>query len=181
MEATKRKWAIFALVGGATFVLDEATKIAVRHTLPALGAAGKSIIGRTVVLTYAENTGVAFSQFRTLPGGRILLSVLAAVALASVISYVRRADPARRGLAAGLGLVAGGAAGNLCDRALLGNVTDFVLVDLGFWPFHPWAVFNVADVALVVGLGVLVILMFRHRARESPQPPAAPRVEPPTG
>ena len=163
MTAIQRKYLLFALVGGLTLFADQVTKILVRRDLPAYGQAGKSIFGRTLVLLHAENTGIAFSQFRSLPGGRVVLSLVAATALAIVVSYLHRADPAEAALVACLGLVGGGTAGNLLDRARFGQVTDFVLVDFGFWPFHPWAVFNVADAALVVGVILIVMTLMRQR------------------
>ena len=56
----------------------------------------------------------------------------------------------------GLGLVMGGAIGNLIDRIRAGEVTDFIEVDLGFWPLDPWPIFNIADAALTTGVIILV-------------------------
>lgn len=75
-----------------------------------------------------------------------------------------------------LGLIAGGAIGNLVDRLLYARVVDFVLVDLDFWPLDPWPVFNVADVVLVVGvcLMILDLALTRGRATEPPPGTASP-------
>jgi signal peptidase II len=72
-----------------------------------------------------------------------------------------------------LGLVGGGAIGNLIDRVIYGSVTDFVVVDLGFWPLNPWPAFNVADAALVVGVLLMVVDVFR-----APKAAAVPAKDP---
>jgi signal peptidase II len=67
------------------------------------------------------------------------------------------------------GLILGGAAGNGVDRigmaaGALPGVRDFIHVDLGFAPFHPWPTFNVADSGICVGFALLVLLSFRPTA-----------------
>jgi signal peptidase II len=62
-----------------------------------------------------------------------------------------------------LGLIAGGAIGNLIDRLLYARVVDFILVDVDVWPFNPWPVFNVADIVLVVGVGLIALDMLMAR------------------
>jgi signal peptidase II len=71
-----------------------------------------------------------------------------------------------------LGLVGGGAIGNLIDRIALGGVTDFLVFDLGFWPFNPWPAFNIADAALVVGVGLMAIDLARPQRTEAVGTPA---------
>jgi signal peptidase II len=99
-----------------------------------------------------HNTGVAFSLFS---GSGALLAVLAAVALLVLVVVLTRLGPTRPPAPLGMGLILGGAAGNLVDRARLGYVVDFI--DLPRWPE-----FNVADSCLTVGV-VLVILATLRR------------------
>jgi signal peptidase II len=55
-----------------------------------------------------------------------------------------------------LGLIVSGAVGNAVDRIRMGEVTDFIHVDLGFWPLNPWPIFNVADSAVCVGAAIVI-------------------------
>ena len=64
----------------------------------------------------------------------------------------------------GVGLLLGGAIGNLIDRIRFGEVTDFLYVDLGFWPLDPWPSFNVADASLTTGIFILAFF-FLNTAR----------------
>jgi signal peptidase II len=117
------------------------------------------VIDDKFILRYSENPGVAFGMFQKLPGGRIILTVVAFIALALVISYLRKTDATQRRLQVALGLIFGGAVGNLIDRIALGAVTDFLVVDVGIWPLNPWPAFNVADAALVIGVGLMALDM----------------------
>ena len=121
-----------------------------------------SVLGRRLILIYAENPGIAFSQFQNLSGGRVVLSLVALAALALVIGYLRKVPASNVGTIAGLGLIWGGALGNVIDRVGHGSVTDFVLVNLGVWPFNPWPVFNVADAVLVAGVALMILARFRR-------------------
>ena len=78
------------------------------------------------------------------------------MALGVVAYYLRKATPGQRRIAAELGLLAGGAIGNLIDRAAYGYVTDFILWKMGA---HRWPNFNVADAALLIGIAGLLIDM----------------------
>jgi signal peptidase II len=83
--------------------------------------------------------------------------------LVVVAGYLKRARPEQWRLGAELGLLAGGALGNVLDRAMYGRVTDFIVWRLGS---HEWPTFNVADAALVVGI---VGLLFDMRPDEGTQ------------
>lgn len=112
----------------------------------------------------ARNTGVAFSTFAGVEGGQILLSLVALVALIAIGVIAMRTRPDERMKLAGLALIGGGTLGNLIDRIRAGGVTDFVRWKLGD---HMWPIFNVADAALVIGVGGLVlesVLAKRRRA-----------------
>ncbi|MCL8206951.1 MAG: signal peptidase II [Actinomycetia bacterium] len=97
-----------------------------------------------VNLTLTVNTGAAFSLLRHQTWLFVAVAVLVVGAVAVWLARTRRVGP-RAGWAAGL--VAGGAAGNLWDRLVAGRVIDYVQV--GIWP-----VFNLADAAIVVGMGL---------------------------
>jgi signal peptidase II len=105
--------------------------------------------GVDMVLSY--NSGAAFSNFQ---GGRILLSALASLALLAFGLMMYRSTPEQRMRRVALALIAGGTLGNLVDRLRDGAVTDFVFLHVRG---HGWPIFNVADVALVVGVALLVL------------------------
>ncbi len=104
-----------------------------------------------VDLQYAQNRGVAFNSERVIP--QAVRTPLIAIAGVTLLGFVlvtlirRRAELSPT--TAGLALVAGGAAGNLLDRAVRGYVVDFIHV-------HGWPIFNVADVAIAAGAILLL-------------------------
>jgi signal peptidase II len=105
-------------------------------------------------LTHVTNTGVAFGLF---PNLGILFVIVRLVVVVLIVIYERRLPPDQWLIRAALGLPLGGAIGNLIDRVRLGSVVDFI--DLNFWPFETFAVFNLADASIVVGVIVLLLLM----------------------
>jgi len=116
-------------------------------------------------LTLMFNEGAAFS-FLSDAGGwqRWLFAGFALLVTGVLVAWLLRLQHGERLLAAALALVVGGAIGNLIDRVLLGHVIDFVQVYLPFIPlsmFNPWPAFNVADSAITIGVGLLLIETFR--------------------
>jgi signal peptidase II len=108
------------------------------------------LFGDHVLLDLTRNTGAAFSLFRT--GGSLFIG-LAVVISAGILVMYRRVAQSALVIRLGLGMVLGGAVGNLIDRVRLGYVVDFI--DLRWWP-----VFNVADSAIVVGVLLLMLASF---------------------
>ncbi len=131
--------------------LDQASKALVRASVP---RGGSENVLPGVELVNTRNTGVAFSLFQD--GGGLLI-VFTAVAMVALLVFFAR-DPGRRGVWLPVGLLLGGATGNLIDRVLDGAVTDFV--DLPLWP-----AFNVADVAITFGVVALLFVLERPHAR----------------
>jgi signal peptidase II len=159
-----RKLINFAIPALVALVADQATKQWARAVLGPEGSGRmRSVIGKALTFHYAENPGIAFSMFRDLRGGRFLLAGLAVVALVMVLRYLKGTDPTQRRLHVALGLIAGGAIGNLIDRLIYARVVDFILVDLDVWPADPWPVFNVADIVLVVGVGLIALDFILNR------------------
>lgn len=110
------------------------------------------------------NTGSAFGLFGSNPGAaRIFLSVVGLVAVAGMIYMLKKSRADQRVLQWALAFVAGGAIGNLIDRMYFGAVTDMVSWDL---KFMRWPTFNVADVSLVVGVGLMFIDIQKESKRE---------------
>lgn len=160
----------FAIPGILSLAADQASKQWARAALGPEGSGrAKSVIGTSLSFHYAENPGIAFSMFRDLRGGRFVLAGLAVVALVMVMRYLRSTLATQRTLHVALGLIAGGAVGNLVDRLIYARVVDFILVDVGVWPLNPWPVFNVADIVLVVGVGLIALDILLSRRGASPQ------------
>lgn len=156
MNLERRKYVIFGVLGALTIALDQWTKVLARDKLRPLGHQAKVVIDGFFNLRYSENTGVAFGMFQTLPGGRFLLTLVALFAFGLVIHYLRKTEATHTRMHAALGLVGGGAIGNLIDRIMYGKVTDFIV-----WHVkqHEWPAFNIADAALVVGVGLMALDM----------------------
>ena len=155
MTPTRRKYVLFTVFAVVSLVLDQWTKVMARDVLRPRGPFNpKVIIQGFFDLRYAENPGVAFSMFQDLPGGRILLTLLAVVALVVVVAYLRKTPVEATRVHIALGLVGGGAIGNLVDRVMYGKVTDFIVWKKGI---HEWPAFNVADAALCVGVGLILL------------------------
>jgi signal peptidase II len=166
MTPTRRKYFLFSLFTVLALVLDQWTKVLARqHLRPRGPFHPKVIVDGLFDLRYAENPGVAFSMLTEIPGG--LLSLVALGAFGLVIVYLRKIPVEATRLHIALGLVGGGALGNLLDRLLYGKVTDFIV-----WKVkgHEWPAFNVADAALCIGVGLMVLDMFK---RPRPQAPPA--------
>jgi signal peptidase II len=156
MKPEVRKYVIFSALCAVTIALDQWTKVMARETLKPLGHQVKVVIQGFFNLRYSENTGVAFGMFQSLPGGRFLLTLVALFAFGLVIHYLRKTEAQHLRMHAALGLVGGGAIGNLIDRIVYGRVTDFIV-----WHYkeHEWPAFNIADAALVVGVGLMALDM----------------------
>ena len=104
-------------------------------------------------LTMVWNQGVTFGLFKADGAWGPLLLVGVAVAIVAALAvWLRRADS--RLVAVSLGAIAGGAVGNVADRLRFGAVVDFIHVHAGGWS---WYVFNVADAAIVCGVGALLL------------------------
>lgn len=102
-------------------------------------------------LVMVWNRGVSFGLFQADGGGRWLLIGLSAAILIILILWLRRLE--RRLPAYAIGLIIGGAVGNVVDRVVYGAVADFF--DLHIAGYH-WYAFNIADSAIVIGVGLLL-------------------------
>jgi signal peptidase II len=158
--ATLRAWSLAGAVCGLVFLADQGAKAAVTaHLVP---GQYEEVLG-PFELTLSHNRGVAFG----LAGGAGFKLVLTTALALAVIGYLFARNPQRRGMWLAVGLVAGGAIGNLADRVRAGAVTDFVAV--GSWP-----PFNLADVSITVGVLLLVYFYMRDAEREeAPQAEAS--------
>ena len=172
--STKTRNLLFGVSAVVSLVLDQWTKVLARTHLMPLGPwKSKVIVADYFDLRYSENTGVAFGMFQKLPGGRIWLTLVALAALLLVGYYLIRSNPRQSRLHLALGLVGGGAIGNLIDRIAFGRVTDFIVWKVGT---HEWPAFNIADAALVVGVALMALDMLldkRGHSAEAASPPSS--------
>ncbi len=175
-----RRWKLFLLIAMITMVADQATKFWARDALPVhpVGCAipeafveGKCMgVNDPLISGYWDwrlsfNQGSAFGLFHSQGGARVFLSIVGFLALGAMLWMVKKARDDQKWLIWALGLVAGGAVGNLIDRVYYGVVTDFVLwhtpaLESGSRMRYEneWPVFNVADVALVLGVGIMLFV-----------------------
>ncbi len=149
------KLAYLAIAGGV-FMIDQASKAWATRALRFGG--DWSVIPGFLNFAYAQNTGVAFSMFDDHGDmGRWGLSIVALVAATLVFYFFWRTPRSDDRVLGSLALLLAGIVGNVVDRLRLGFVIDFIDVQIGSWHYPT---FNVADAAICVGAGLLVIDMF---------------------
>jgi signal peptidase II len=151
-------WTRLAAVSGVVLVLDQVTKAVVRGAVQR-GEEVEVALGLQIV--NVRNRGIAFGLLEDT--GPLLVAVTL-ITMAVLVGWFAT-DPARPGMWLGIGLIVGGAGGNLIDRLREGEVTDFV--DLPVWP-----AFNVADMAITVGVILLVLLALAGERSRSERGPA---------
>ena len=157
-----RSWALGA--AALIFIADQLTKWLVSGPLQ-LQAVRQIFVLPVFSLTWTENRGISLGLL-TADGelGRWLLVGMTAAIAAGIAWWITREH--KRGDQLALGLVLGGALGNILDRIRLGYVVDFA--DLHFGDFRPFLVFNVADAAISIGVVILLLraLLVRPEAKE---------------
>jgi signal peptidase II len=162
-----RRFFITVAVAAAVIAADAASKRAVQQTLE-LGER-RDVVDDLLVLTHVHNTGAAYGLF----AGHRWLLVLTAGLIAAATPLLLRALPlSGRWAWAGpalTGMIVGGAAGNLVERARHGYVTDFIQTP----PIELFQVFNVSDAAISVAIVALLVLSFVVRDEPAPPTPAA--------
>lgn len=144
----------FLAIAALTIVLDQASKWLVFFWIQ--GRPPIVLIPNYLSLSYATNTGAAFSLFA---GHTALLALFSALISLVIAVWAWRLVPEEQGLRLPLALILGGAVGNLVDRALLGYVIDFI--DAHWYEAYRWPTFNIADSAVCVGMFILIISSFR--------------------
>ncbi|SRR5260221_4383453 len=148
---TLKRVAPWLAIAALVAVADQASKSAISASFR-IGEA-REITG-FFNLVLAHNRGAAFSFLSDAGGWQRALFIGIAVLATAVIVVMLVRHSGERLFSAGLGLILGGALGNLCDRIVLGYVVDFL--DFHALGWHFWA-FNLADSAITVGAGLLIL------------------------
>jgi len=156
----KRHLGLMLLIVSSLIALDQATKWQVTRVMRLHESI--TVLPGLFSITYIRNSGAAFgilagshAGFRLVFFG--LTSVLALALLGTIYVRLSPADWAGR---VSVSAILGGAVGNLIDRIRAGEVTDFLDFSL---LGHHWPAFNVADAAITVGVGFLILHFFRHK------------------
>ncbi len=155
------RYSLFASTAGLCLLLDQVTKIYIDRSFQLYESV--MVIENFFNITYVRNPGAAFGILSDnairLPFF-ISVSVIASIA---ILWYLRRVNAADRWQHFALGLIFSGALGNLIDRVRLGEVIDFL--DAHWYGWH-WPAFNVADSAICVGVGIMLLLSWREERQK---------------
>ena len=161
----RRLGRVVTVIAVVVVVLDQLTKFVVLERLAP--GAPVTVVPGLVALTLVLNPGLAFGLLAGVPAGwRWIVVPLSLVALFVLLRVALRILPSggwRERVA--IGLVFGGAIGNLIDRARFGAVVDFV--DVYFRGYH-WPAFNVADSAITIGVAMLALAALADRSPSTP-------------
>ncbi len=147
------------IIALTVLILDQSTKAWIQSTIPPWGQ--KTVIPGFFNLVHALNKGAAFGFLNNestqwQPYFFITVSLLAVLCIAYILHFIPRKDTV---FLTGLGLVLGGALGNLLDRIRSGMVLDFL--DLHIKSLH-WPAFNIADTAISAGALILLVSFYRR-------------------
>ena len=152
----KRKVSIFISIL-LLIVLDQAVKWYVVKEIPLAGM--RSFIPKVVSLTYLKNSGAAFSM---LENQQWFFAIITLIAMGAAFVYLYRHIKGSIWLLLGLTLIISGGIGNFIDRVRQGFVVDMFHLD-----FMNFAIFNVADIYLTIGVGLLLIHILREESHGS--------------
>lgn len=154
MEKIKEKL-LFILIGAAALAADQVSKACIQSLMASRGDSEIFLIRGFLSIIHSFNTGIAFGMFKGLPSFYLYLPILLIVVMLAIFLRLGRG---RTVSLIGLGMMLGGALGNLVDRIRLGRVFDFIDVYVG--NAH-WPTFNAADAFIVIGVFLFAIAMLR--------------------
>jgi signal peptidase II len=166
-EELRSRWLRPALVGVVVVALDQVSKAWILRTLGPKEGTSIPLIGSWLSLTFVKNNGVAFGMFQGIPYFFTLTSIV--ISIGALLFYRYQLPNNRPWIQVSVGMIVGGAIGNIIDRIRYGHVVDFVHVS--WFP----GIFNLADSAITVGVLMLagyLLLMGESRAGATRQRPA---------
>ncbi|WP_147821512.1 signal peptidase II [Salidesulfovibrio onnuriiensis] len=154
------KYKLAAAWAAAMTILDQVTKLIVAAYLPLNG--WERTVPGFFNLVHVRNRGTAWGFLdRNDISWQIPLFIIITVAALGFIGYLlKKTEESDKWMITGLGLIGGGAVGNLIDRVRLGEVIDFLDFYVGV---HHWPAFNIADVSLTIGAGAVLISLYLNR------------------
>jgi signal peptidase II len=138
------------------FILDRLTKVIAMSRL--VQGQPVEVLRGIFHITLVLNTGTAFGLFK---GKTAVFSAISIVVIVLIPFFILRNKKTGMTLSLALGLILGGAAGNLFDRISFGYVVDFL-------DFRIWPVFNIADSAITTGIAILVFKLLSHHPKSPP-------------
>jgi len=159
-ESAEVRYGFLVGCAAVVFAIDQASKAIVMSSMQI----GDSypVLAPVLDLHYITNRGVAFGLFSRF--GDVFVPV-AIVIMAVIVGYYRTIQSRRLWLRIALALQLGGALGNLLDRLRYGAVVDFIEFHIDVINFH-WPVFNLADTAIVIGVGILLACLTTQQEQE---------------
>ena len=155
----RNRWRLLGWVAGPVLALDQATKLHVHNTFALYES--RPVVENFFALTYIRNSGSAFGLLSRYDPDllRIFFPAVTVLAVVLLLWYLSRVPSAEARSLWGVCLVIGGAAGNGVDRFRIGQVIDFL--DVHWYGVYHWPAFNVADSAICLGVGLLLLDAFR--------------------
>jgi len=162
------KLKVFALAASIALATDQLTKLWIVDNLSR--ASRIDVIDGFFAITHVRNPGAAFGLLQNLPEPIRMpfFLVVSGVAIVLVASFYRSLPPWDRLSATALGLILGGAVGNLVDRVARGEVVDFL--HFRIWGDFSWPDFNFADSWIVVGVALLLVELLASESEKRPDP-----------
>ena len=143
-------WSLFIVI------IDQATKMIIKNSMHLKESI--SILGDVIRLTYIKNPGMAFGiQI----GGKLFYSIFASIACLIILVFLFEIKPENFWSRFALTSILGGAIGNLIDRIAYSEVVDFIDIRIIRWP-----VFNFADIAITIGMIILISVVIFEKKRE---------------
>jgi signal peptidase II len=157
-SAPRSGWYTLGFLALAALSADQLSKHAVERFMPA--GSTRVLVPGLLNLVHTSNPGVAFGLLAdsSTPWLAAVLIAFSAAVIAMLVWLLVTGRAGGRLAQCGLALILGGAAGNVLDRVLHRSVTDFI--DFYIGRYH-WYTFNVADSAIVVGAGLVILELFR--------------------
>lgn len=136
--------------------IDQATKMLIKNSMQLRESI--SLLGDIIRITYIKNPGMAFGiQI----GGKLFYTIFASIACVVILIYLYEMKPENFWARFALTTILGGAVGNLIDRIIHSEVVDFIDIRIVRWP-----VFNFADIAITLGMIILIAVVIFEKKQE---------------
>lgn len=155
------KYRLFALTVVLTLAADQASKFYIDNSFELFQSV--PVIDNFFHITYVRNPGAAFGFLADNSIRLPFFISISVVAIGGILWYRNRIGPDERWQNLGLGLILSGALGNLIDRIRVGEVIDFLDVH---WHNYHWPAFNIADSAICVGVGIMLLCSWQDERRK---------------